>query len=131
SFKIYRPATGEISDVNFEWSSEKAMYGDATYISKGFSNIKGIKSITGIEDYNNLNVSIYPNPTSGEVNVTANANIKSISVHNSVGALVETMCTSSLQQTTTIDISRYASGVYMLTITTVDGSKVIKKVVKR
>ncbi|MDD4634978.1 MAG: T9SS type A sorting domain-containing protein, partial [Bacteroidales bacterium] len=129
SFKLYRPTTEETMNVVFEWSSEKSMFGDATYQNKSFSKISGIKSITGIGSHDELNVSVYPNPTSGEVNITANANIKSVFVHNTIGALVETRCTSSLRQTTTIDLGRYASGVYMLTITTEDGSKVIKKVV--
>ncbi|MCK9301988.1 MAG: T9SS type A sorting domain-containing protein, partial [Bacteroidales bacterium] len=63
------------------------------------------------------------------VNIAANANIKSISVYNSVGALVETMCTSSPQNAATIDLSRYSAGIYMLTITTEEGVSVIKKVV--
>ncbi|MDD2205047.1 MAG: T9SS type A sorting domain-containing protein, partial [Bacteroidales bacterium] len=129
SFKLYRPTTGETLDIVFEWSSEKAMFGNAAYQTKAFSKIIGVKNITGVEDCNSLNINIYPNPTTGNVYIAANANIKSISVYNSVGALVETMCTSSLQNATTIDLSRYSAGIYMLTITTEEGGSVIKKVV--
>ncbi|MDD3152595.1 MAG: T9SS type A sorting domain-containing protein, partial [Bacteroidales bacterium] len=129
SFKLYRPTTGKTLDIVFEWSSEKSMFGNAAYQAKAFSKIIGVKNITGVEDYNSLNVNIYPNPTTGEVNIAANANIKSISVYNSVGALVETMCTSSPQNAATIDLSRYSAGIYMLTITTEEGVSVIKKVV--
>ena len=89
--------------------------------------------VTGVNEWGTADLHIYPNPTTGIVNVelgTAegwkNGEIQVFDVYGRMLTVVETMYTSSLQ----IDLSRYATGVYMLKVVN-DGKVVaIGKVVK-
>ena len=81
---------------------------------------------------------LYPNPTDGTVNVQfttgngeqGNVEIQVVDVYGRMLNNVETMCTSSLQQTVQLDLSRYANGVYLVKM--VNNGKVVavRKVVK-
>ncbi|MFN8165423.1 MAG: choice-of-anchor J domain-containing protein [Bacteroidia bacterium] len=67
-----------------------------------------------VKELSNSGISIYPNPTSGKININ-NINMTDkdyvVSVYNSVGSLVYTKHYSDLN-TETIDLSNQASGVY-------------------
>lgn len=63
-------------------------------------------------------VSIYPNPTKGLLNITANG-MKRITVINAIGQAVYE--TNSHDDNTVIDMSRFGAGMYLLNITTDEG----------
>ena len=94
-------------------------------------------TISGIDDYADGILSLYPNPTTGMVNVqfTMN-NVQSgageIQVLDVYGRLLQTVetCHGASIQTTQIDLSQYATGVYFVRM--VNGGKVVavRKVVK-
>ena len=66
----------------------------------------------GIENeaINNIQVSVYPNPASNHLNINSNSPlIKSMAIYNTEGKIVYT---SNIQSS--IDISKYANGVYMI-----------------
>ena len=75
-------------------------------------------------------ISIYPNPTSGNVNINVNDNInsnntiKSVELYDVQGRLLQTQLLDEVQ--TTIDISEKSTGIYFLKITSDKGSKVEK-----
>ena len=102
------------------------------------SNIvyNGEPEITGVSEWGTANLRIYPNPTTGIVTVELSTEtaaqkpeIQVFDVYGRKMSVVETMCTSSLQ-TVQIDLSRYATGVYLIKV--IDGGTVmaIGKVVK-
>ena len=89
--------------------------------------------VTGVNEWNTENLHIYPNPTTGIVNVEMgmadgwkNGEIQVFDVYGRKLSVVETMCTSSLQ----IDLSRYPTGVYMLKVVKDGKVTAIGKVVK-
>ncbi len=92
----------------------------------------------GINENGMANLTLYPNPTTGMVNVqfTMN-NVQSgageIQVLDVYGRLLQTVetCHGASLQTTQIDLSHYATGVYFVRM--VNGGKVmaVKKVVRR
>ena len=75
---------------------------------------------------NNQSVTMYPNPTSGKVNVVASG-IKHITVVNTLGQLV---CENDADgDVATIDMSPYQAGVYVVRVTTENG-EIVKLVSK-
>ena len=93
---------------------------------------------TGIIHYTTPNLHIYPNPTNGTVHVvlypetsTLNPEIQVFDVWGRMVDVVSVETTHALSlQTTTIDLSPYPAGIYLLRV--IDGRKVIAmgKVVK-
>ena len=74
-------------------------------------------------------VVIYPNPTIDRVNIAATDNITSIDISNLLGQVVYTSQFNS--EKTTIDISDLSPGVYLIAITTFDGQRLVREIVKR
>lgn len=72
-------------------------------------------------------VTIYPNPTNGNININSKFYIKTIELYDIQGRILETALESS--NTTTLDISNRETGIYFLKINTENGSKV-EKIVK-
>ena len=85
--------------------------------------------ITGIETLNRNSISIFPNPTSGILSLeSAKDNIQKIMITDISGKLI--IEKTEMQQTQTIDLSGFESGVYILSIQTdkeVFSSKIIKE----
>jgi PKD repeat protein len=72
--------------------------------------------ISSAESMNNA-VSVYPNPNSGIFNVTLAGEISSdmtVNVYNTLGELVRTVVADA--NTTSIDLSEFASGVYVVKV---------------
>ena len=80
-------------------------------------------SITGIEDYELQNLTLYPNPTSGMVFIDRD-NVLSVEVFDKTGRLLAIQ-----RNDKEVDLSAFADGVYTLRISLPEGV-VIKKVVK-
>ena len=91
-------------------------------------------TISGIDDYDDGILSLYPNPTTGMVNVQFTMNneqsgageIQVLDVYGRLLQTVETCHGASLQ----IDLSHYATGIYFVRM--VNGGKVmaVRKVVR-
>ncbi|MDI9258529.1 DUF7619 domain-containing protein [Flavobacterium sedimenticola] len=71
-------------------------------------------------------VSVYPNPTSGIVNVTATTNIKTVQLFDVQGRLLQTNLVNNTH--TLIDISTQSHGVYFVKVISDKGIKVEKLV---
>ena len=78
---------------------------------------------TGVEEAQNVNVNIYPNPTTGVLNVVTNANNYEYQIINSVGQVV---MSGNANGKTTVNVSEL-SGVYFLRIIA-DGDVVVRKI---
>jgi len=80
----------------------------------------------GTDDLELTGVSVYPNPSSGIVNVTnENGAANVIEVYNMVGQVVVTKEASA---STTIDLSENGTGVYLVKVSN-DGGSIIERVV--
>ena len=99
-------------------------------------------SIGGLFGFGNINVavqpaeaaieaSVYPNPTSGIVNVTAEG-LQRIEAMDITGRTVATLKNSSNQtfKHSSIDLSAQPNGIYILRITTAEGTS-MRKIMKR
>jgi hypothetical protein len=72
-------------------------------------------------------VKVYPNPSNGIVNITAESNVESIELYDIQGRLLQTA--TAKNTIAKLDISQRASGMYFIKVTTEEGVKV-EKIVK-
>ena len=135
--------TGTLAAVNNSWeqwsdNSWNNMQGAWGATFKGnmaiFPIISGSVSSVGMSKATGLNknVSVMPNPTSGDVFVnlalTESSNV-SINVTNTLGQVVESREIKNVQfENVAIDLSKYNNGVYFVTVS--NGSdKMVKRIV--
>jgi len=86
------------------------------------------EDIMGLGDFTKDNsVKVYPNPVKDVLSVEGDVNLRSVSLYDIQGRLLQTMMPNDVQ--TTLDISMRAKGVYFLKITSDKGVKV-EKVIK-
>ena len=79
-------------------------------------------SILGL---NTAKITIFPNPTEGGIKIKCqNCTLKKVSVFNTVGQLVlET-------QTALLDMTDFGSGIYIVRVETIEGNRVVEKIMK-
>jgi len=86
---------------------------------------------------NELNVNVYPNPTTGISFVTIDlkqASEVTFTLTNTAGQVVETKTMNTInagENNLTLDLSTYNNGVYFLTIQTAEGTSTKKIVVSK
>lgn len=71
-------------------------------------------------------LTVYPNPTNGEVNIVSRNNVKSVQLMDMNGRVIKNY--SSVKQ---INISSVESGVYLLKVTTEDGKSTATTLIKK
>ena len=95
--------------------------------------------LTGIDEHlMTTTMNVYPNPTTDKINIQLSRNngqmgtaeIQVFDVYGKLLETVETVIENSLQ-TVQIDLSRYASGVYLIKAVTNGNVLAVKKVVKK
>ena len=74
-------------------------------------------------------MSIFPNPTSGMLNVTSNEEIDSIEIFNSVGTTV--VSNNVAGNSSAIDMSKLPNGMYFVRVSTANGIETVKVVLER
>lgn len=82
------------------------------------------KGALGVNDQQTVELSVYPNPTSGIVNLVSGRNIDNVNVYDVSGRLVKTVNKISSDKTV-LDLSSLSSGTYILKIQT--GKNVVTK----
>lgn len=81
--------------------------------------------VLGLEEYTiDKSIKIYPNPAKDKITINADTILQSIQLYDIQGRLLQTVIENNT--TTIIDLTRRASGVYLLKVTTDKGVKVEK-----
>jgi hypothetical protein len=124
------------SESSFEYAISFAMV-DMEFTVKAIAMKEGMVSSeiatyhyepVGINEHE-INVSVYPNPTTGQFKVqNSEFRIQSVEVYDVYGKLISNMEVND--NDVTIDISNYNNGIYVALIRTENGT-VTKKVVKQ
>ena len=78
----------------------------------------------GIEE-NEVVFNIYPNPVNDKLVIETEATIEEICIYDAFGRLME-----KVNETTTIDVSEYNAGVYIMKVRT-DNGEIVKRFVKK
>ena len=85
-----------------------------------------VSQISSINNYDNIQLSIYPNPATGIVNVSAEYKLESITIFSITGQqLIYKVNTDN-----SIDFSQLPKGIYLLKVEFENGKSVTKSVVK-
>ena len=126
---IFEVGTPNLSVFNFQFSTSHGCDSVVTL---------HLTITTGVNEWGNSHFTLYPNPTTGMVNVQfimnneqwENAEIQVFDVYGRLLRTVET-CHGASLQTTQIDLSQYTPGVYLIQLIG-DGRIIgVRKVVKR
>ena len=110
-----------IAEVVAVYENEMTSIGDLSIILSNWVNVNENK-------VDESNISVYPNPANDFVKISANDNINSVKVYNSLGMIVEVMDVKANE--VEINISDYNTGIYFFNIQTESGNH-IQKVVKK
>ena len=133
SFRVKTPYPGEKIIVT-DTVQMDSVIGILTY---SFSNMKLLPrdnddfkninlAVTSIRTYSNdIKVSIFPNPSNDVVFVTANGNEYSVSIIDLSGKVV--VNTSINESSNTVDVSELGNGVYILSLSSVQGETVARE----
>ncbi len=93
----------------YNWQvAQEACTSPAVPVAVTLQNCSGIKQITE----GTTSITVYPNPTTGNITIHASTAIGMVSVYNSLGELVYQQKTNDTD--VQIDLSQHAAGVYMI-----------------
>ena len=125
---VFTKKTGEWEDLVFDFSGvtnanqnklviipDNGTLGDGSATSTFYFDdiIQAAPDTTaGVEDNNTLNVSLYPNPTSSSLHLSAPNRIKSVAIYNLLGK--EVISLKINKNSESIDVSNLASGIYII-----------------
>jgi hypothetical protein len=98
------------------------------------AEIQDIFTVLSIEDIDAFSsrIKVYPNPSSSVLSIAYDSSlgtVKSYSITDNQGRLI--VNNSFEGSDTTIDINAITSGIYLLTLKTIDGVSVTKKIIKK
>jgi Secretion system C-terminal sorting domain/SprB repeat len=95
------------------------------------SSCDSIITITNISENNNkLNISIFPNPTTGQLSISLEkGTATALTLRNSLGQLLLSDKLKATNQVV-LDLSAYPTGIYFLQLE-VDGQVITKKIIKK
>ncbi len=106
-----------------------APYNDGGGTNSGHARVFELSTTTTIKTITQVDISIYPNPTNGIINIKSIENsVKQISIINITGEIVLTI--PDIQTDETVDLSDFENGIYIVRIQT-DKGIIIKKIIKR
>ncbi len=98
--------------------------GDVLYVNNYVRAVRDIGA-TSIKDGLDINFNIYPNPAKGEIMVSSDNEMETITIFNLVGVTVfEKLVT---QNKTTINTAALSNGVYFMRISLNNGMSTVKK----
>lgn len=112
-FKLYRPSTDEIFDLDVTCNPEM---NTGLYETNGLTEVKAIKmSLTGINETNAQVPTTFPNPSQGIFTIDG---IKSKSIIQVINPSGEIIFSTTLSYPSTIDLTSHPAGMYFLSIKT-------------
>jgi hypothetical protein len=96
-----------------------------------FNEVTVVIGEVGITDISTSSISVYPNPTSGELTVSSEYNVLSIEVFDMMGKKVRANNYSpQLGVVSTLNLDHLPAGTYFLKIE-IENGMVVKKVIKQ
>jgi endoglucanase len=90
----------------------------------------GNDKISAVEELKSAEISVYPNPTTDNINITSDSEIKSVAIYNNLGILVFQQKINNVGSQNSIPLNQLISGNYIIKVLLNNNSSVIKKIVK-
>lgn len=125
-------ASAIIDDIDNDGDKDILYHGTTDFINPG--DIKFWRNQTlGINDYDESSFVLYPNPTSGVVNLElpSGAGLASYHLGDITGKTLAKGSLSRGQERAQIDLSGLSNGVYLLTLRDDDGARITKRIIKQ
>ncbi len=85
--------------------------------------------ITDLAEYSLSNVTLFPNPVSGTLNLHGLEDVNSIEIYNLSGSLIDQYLLNSVT-TFSKDISEYMQGIYLLKLNSIEGKEITIRFLK-
>lgn len=91
--------------------------------------VTGTSVTTGISEvlYESAFINVYPNPTTGIVNIVSNNTMKNITVYNQLGAIVFEQ--NAVTEQLTINLSQFGRGIYYIKANNELGKTISQKII--
>ncbi len=99
----------------------------ATFGGKNYQTIFGIRTVLGLEDLKQNEISIYPNPTSNIVYIEGNSTLEKVELFDILGRKV--LEVSPIAEKMELHMEDLTAGMYVVIISS-EGKKTVKKIVK-
>lgn len=118
---------GPFTSTASDGSLTMKFFSDQGLVDAGFIATTSCSPNLGLNNFNGIDFTYYPNPTNGIININSKTTISSISVYNVTGQLLYSSYKNDLN--TTVNIAAYANGTYFFKLK-FDEKEVNFKVVK-
>ncbi len=120
TFRVYRPATGDEFGLNVTFDQAYSD-NDGLYSANGLSAImKSETSYLSVFEDNQSEIAVYPNPSTGKINISGLGENAGIEILNASGQLMNTFTRLNVGKTGgsvfSIDITAFAPGVVFVKI---------------
>jgi hypothetical protein len=100
----------DLASVFFNYGVQGSQAGEKTYY---FDDLMLYSSV-GLEEWNELGATVFPNPTAGKTEINCLTEIKNIEVYSVLGELVVQKKVNA--KSTSLDLSEFNSGIYVLKV---------------
>ena len=126
SYKLYRPSSGEVFNLDVEYIDELDNTGK--FSINGMSAISSFKvSATGISSIQSVDLNMYPNPSDGSISIDGISENSNITITNTMGALVyRTNADNSIK----LNLSHLPKGVYAVRVSSEKGEFIEKLIIR-
>jgi hypothetical protein len=124
-FDVYNtPVVGEI----FTWTGKITLGSNSSDVGyNNTGNLVTISNTASVNDFNNLRIGVYPNPSSDFINISNdNLSIKNVQIYNVIGKKVADVNVQN-NETIKIDISNFSIGIYLVSTDNNSTAKFIKQ----
>lgn len=85
--------------------------------------------ITAIDDWNNMQLRVYPNPTSSVLNVLLESKVESLELISLIGTVVYAKRNLQSHDQLKLNVSDFESGVYLVRVQNINGGSKIMRVI--
>lgn len=131
--ETYSSVLGWDFNGTWEWKTENThkypvLAGIAGQVDPGHNAFYSTSDVA-IIDSEASNLSVYPNPVESILRVTASKNMNDIKVYSLNGSLMNDMSVDG--QDAEVDCQGLASGIYILGVQFADGTRAVKKIIKK
>ncbi|NCA84912.1 MAG: T9SS type A sorting domain-containing protein [Clostridia bacterium] len=115
-FRIFRPTSNDVLEVEFEFD---LAHHDGHFNPLGVSVVNGIVTLSSAAVPETQAPLVYPNPTSGKLQITGIAFPATIQIQNHRGEVV--MLQEADRKEMAVDLGHHPPGIYLLSITSISG----------
>ncbi|HPM12392.1 MAG TPA: T9SS type A sorting domain-containing protein, partial [Bacteroidales bacterium] len=129
-FNLYNVTNSSRVALNDNTKTQNQINDQVALLEAAITAYKDSMTPTSIDVVNNVTVQAWPNPCTEQIHIAASADIVSVELV-SVAGKTQFVAPSVHADKATIDVSKLANGLYVITVELIDGSTKTMQVVKQ